>query len=97
MSTVIHVLAQFKIQSEHIETARNIFAKLIQHTQQEEGCLSYMLLNSMQDNSFFTFVERWASEDALKKHEGSAHLIEAVSNIGSLLVQAPDVQTYREV
>lgn len=45
---------------------------LIEETLKEEGNIDYQLLNSTNDNSL-TFVERWASPDALKQHMATPH------------------------
>ena len=41
---------------------------------QEEGNIDYQLLKPIEGNSL-TFVEKWESLDALKKHMGSPHFL----------------------
>ena len=49
-------------------------SELIYETLQEEGNIDYRLLKSSEDDSL-TFVEKWESLDALKKHLGSPHFL----------------------
>ena len=53
-----------------IEVAKD----LIFETLQEEGNIDYQLLKSIEDDTL-TFVEKWESPDALKKHMGSPHFL----------------------
>ncbi len=48
--------------------------ELIFETLQEEGNIDYQLLKPIEGNSL-TFVEKWESLDALKKHMGSPHFL----------------------
>jgi len=45
---------------------------LIEETLKEEGNIDYQLLASIEDNTL-TFVEKWKSPEALKKHMNSEH------------------------
>ena len=47
---------------------------LIYETLLEEGNIDYQLLKSIEDDSL-TFVEKWESLEALKKHMGSPHFL----------------------
>ena len=47
---------------------------LIFETLQEEGNIDYQLLKSMDDDSL-TFVEKWESPEALKRHMASPHFL----------------------
>ena len=47
---------------------------LIYETLQEEGNIDYQLLKSIEDDTL-TFVEKWESPEALKKHMASPHFL----------------------
>lgn len=47
---------------------------LIFETLQEDGNIDYQLLTSL-DNNTLTFVEKWESLDALKRHMASPHFL----------------------
>lgn len=48
--------------------------ELISETLLEEGNIDYQLLKSLNDDTL-TFVEKWQSEEALKKHVRSPHFL----------------------
>lgn len=54
------------------DTVIEISNDLIENTLEEEGNIDYQLLESINDNTL-TFVEKWESPDALKKHMASSH------------------------
>ena len=49
-----------------------ISEELIEKTREEDGNIEYQLLMSLNDNTL-TFVEKWETLDALKKHMASPH------------------------
>lgn len=54
------------------DTVIELSEDLIENTLLEEGNIDYQLLKSINDNTL-TFIEKWQSLDALKKHMASAH------------------------
>ena len=54
------------------DTVIELSDDLIENTLAEEGNIDYQLLKSLNDNTL-TFVEKWQSLDALKKHMDSHH------------------------
>ena len=63
---------------EHLDTVRNAAKAMVPLTHQEAGCLQYDLHESRaiadvrvlanEGKASFVFIERWKSEDDLKKH-----------------------------
>ena len=49
-----------------------ISQELIENTLKEDGNIDYQLLKSINDYAL-TFVEKWETLDALKKHMASSH------------------------
>ncbi|WP_405305274.1 putative quinol monooxygenase [Methanobrevibacter sp.] len=60
------------------DTVIELSDDLIENTLSEEGNIDYQLLESLKDDTL-TFVEKWQSPDALKKHMASPHF----QNFGS--------------
>lgn len=54
------------------DTVIELSEDLIENTLLEEGNIDYQLLKSINDNTL-TFIEKWQSLDALKKHMASPH------------------------
>ena len=72
--------------------------ELIYESLLEDGNIDYQLLKSMKDNTL-TFVEKWESPEALKKHMGSPHFLnfgeeseEFVKNMDIQVIDAKEIE-----
>lgn len=64
--------------------------ELVYETLLEEGNIDYQLLKSSNDDTL-TFVEKWESPEALKKHMGSPHFLNFGEESGEF-VENMDIQ-----
>lgn len=94
MSDQIHVVARIVAQEDKVAEARELLLSLIEPTRKEEGCISYQLLENKNDPTDFTFVEVWASQDAINGHFATSHVQAVLSKAPTLLSKAPDIQQY---
>lgn len=90
---VAHLYAQEGREDEVLQTLR----ALTEETLKEDGCESYVLHRSIDDPRDFTFVESWASVDALAAHDRQPHLAKAFERADELFARAPDVRRYEAV
>lgn len=90
----IHVVARVYARTGKEQELRAALEKLIDPTRAEEGCVSYQLLVEKGDPTSFTFVEEWASEDALSTHFASQHMADAVKAIEPLVTRPPEIVQY---
>lgn len=70
----ILVLAKIEPKDGCQDSIIEVSAELIDESLQEEGNIDYQLLKSL-DNDNLTFVEKWESADALKRHMASPHFL----------------------
>ena len=70
----ILVLAKIEPKEGCQDSIIEIADELIFETLQEEGNIDYQLLKPIEGNTL-TFVEKWESLDALKRHMGSPHFL----------------------
>lgn len=70
----ILVLAKVEPKEGCLDSIIEVSDELIFETLQEEGNIDYQLLKSL-DEKTLTFVEKWESPEALKKHMGSPHFL----------------------
>lgn len=70
----ILVLAKVEPKEGCLDSIIELADELIFETLQEEGNIDYQLLKSI-DEKTLTFVEKWESPEALKKHMGSPHFL----------------------
>ena len=94
----ILVLAKIQPKDGCQDTIIELANELIYETLQEEGNIEYRLLKSSEDDEL-TFVEKWESPEALKKHMGSPHLLnfgeeseEFVKNMDIQVIDAKEIK-----
>lgn len=76
--TEVKIVATLTPRPEHVETIRTAAQTMVPLTHQEAGCLQYDLHESRaipdvrelanEGEVSFVFIERWKSEEDLKKH-----------------------------
>jgi quinol monooxygenase YgiN len=74
------------------EALRSVLTSFVAPTRLEEGCLRYDLHIDLDDPTKFTFIEEWASRDALNKHGQSAHIAAGRAKFHELLAGPAWVQ-----
>ncbi|KOP27549.1 antibiotic biosynthesis monooxygenase [Hapalosiphon sp. MRB220] len=94
MTKSIRVVARISSHPEKVEELKAVFLELIEPTRQENGCIKYELLQNQSDPTEFTFVEEWASHEALDAHLASAHIQTAVAKFQNLVASDVDIRRY---
>ncbi len=74
MSQKIDVVAHIEALPGEEAMVREVLESYIAPTRLEDGCLRYDLFVDQSNSGQFTFIEEWASIEALQKHSQSAHL-----------------------
>ena len=93
----IRVVAHLQANPGKESELREVLEGLVVPTRQEAGCVSYEMLESLEDPAKFTFVEEWTSEDALQSHFETEHIQSALANFPDLLAADLDLRTYQVV
>ncbi len=93
----ILVLAKIQPKEGCQDTIIELANELVYETLQEEGNIEYRLLKSSEDDEL-TFVEKWESPEALKKHMGSPHFLnfgeeseEFIKNMDIQVIDAKEI------
>ena len=94
----ILVLAKIQPKGGCQDSILELAGELVYETLQEEGNIEYRLLKSSEDDEL-TFVEKWESPEALKKHMGSPHFLnfgeeseEFVKNMDIQVIDAKEIE-----
>ena len=94
----ILVLAKIQPKEGCQDTIIELADELVYETLQEEGNIEYRLLKSSEDDEL-TFVEKWESPEALKKHVGSPHFLnfgeeseEFIKNMDIQVIDAKEIE-----
>lgn len=91
---MIYILAEQKIKKENVAKFYEIAKELIEKSQQEEGCISYELAKSREDELVHYFIEEWKDQKAIDIHGQTEHFTRIVPLLGELLSEASKVQTF---
>ena len=70
----LRVVARIVARPGRVEEVRELLRGLVGPTRREAGCITYELLQNVDDPTDFTFVEEWTDAAALDAHLNSPHL-----------------------
>jgi quinol monooxygenase YgiN len=93
-SMSVHVVAHFNARPDTAEAVREAVTGFIEPTRKEAGCLSYFLVQNDADPLEFTFIEEWASNEALDVHLQTPHLTQGAARLAGLLAKPGDIRRY---
>jgi|1186.fasta_scaffold111872_2 quinol monooxygenase YgiN len=96
MSEVV-VVGAFKARPGKEDDALEAFTALVEPTHAEPGCILYALHRGADDPSRLTFVERWASREALDAHLKSPHVAALLERVEELFGDSADITVFDAV
>lgn len=91
------VIATFRARPGSEAELLAVLTALIEPTRAEEGCRLYELWRNRADGSELTFVEEWASDEALAAHGRSEHIAAARARYPELIEGEVDLRLYDRV
>jgi quinol monooxygenase YgiN len=97
MPLPIHVIARHWARPDTVAEVRRLLLELLKPSRAEPGCLKYELLQNADDPTDFTFVETFASEDALKEHAAAPYIAGLAAKLKDLVARPSEVSRYRAV
>lgn len=71
--TNVAITAVLKVKAGKEAEALEALQEVVTSSRQEEGCVTYQLHRSLDDESTFVFYEVWKDADAVQKHIESEH------------------------
>ena len=90
----IRAVAHIRARADKVEEMRAVLTALLEPTRREDGCVSYILTQNLDDPTDFTFIEEWESREAIQAHLGSEHVAEALSHLPEVGAADPDIRSY---
>ncbi len=88
----VDVIAHIHAKIGREEDLRKVLESFVAPTRLEEGCIRYDLFVDLDHPTKFTFIEEWASREALNNHGQSAHIQEGRKHFPELLGEPAWVQ-----
>jgi quinol monooxygenase YgiN len=93
----VRIVAHLEARPDKVSELRELLEGLVVPTRLEAGCVSYEMLESLEDPAKFTFVEEWTHEEALEAHFETEHIQNALARFPDLLAADLDLRTYQLV
>ena len=84
----------------HPETRDELYHRLlhmVELTVVEPGCEQYELHTADNDPLQFTFIETWASDEALARHDATTHVQAIIADVARLTSRPLTVHRLRKV
>lgn len=75
--------------------AEAAFRALVAPTHAEDGCGLYALHRGVDDPRRLTFIERWASREALDAHLASPHIKDVLTRAEDLFGDSADITVFQ--
>ena len=91
----IHVIARHFARPETVDQVRHVLLALVKPSRAEPGCLKYELLQNADDPTDFTFVETFASDEALNVHAAAPYIAGLAAKMKDLIARPAEVSKYR--
>jgi quinol monooxygenase YgiN len=95
-TNTLRVLVPCTVQPSLLPRALDVYAELVDATRREPGCLSYELLQRLDDPTRLLLVEEWSSQDDLDAHTHTEHFVRLVAVLASL-EQAEEAVLYHRI
>jgi quinol monooxygenase YgiN len=93
----VKVVVKVTARSDTIEKIRAIVLELAMQSREEQGCLSYEVIQNLAEPEVFVLYEEWASAGHLDAHNKTPHFHAAVSQAQSLLGKPLEVGRFRTI
>jgi len=93
----IRVIARFFAKPNSINQIKPILIALVEPIRNDPGCISCYLVNNANNSNEFTFIEEWASEDALNAHLSESFVQKAVLDVEPFLAGPLELHVYKPI
>ena len=94
---MIRVVAKGKLKpGVKVEEYLKLAKELVIETNKENGCISYILHEDINDSTIFTNIEEWVDEEAINQHNSSEHVLRIVPELRKLR-ESTEINHYRVV
>lgn len=81
---MISIIAKFIVNNGEEEKFIQMVHKLGEASRAEEGCFEYILHKNVEKALTYCIIEKWKDQDAIDKHNSSAHFTTIVPQISKI-------------
>lgn len=94
---MIKVIATNIIQDEYLDEVIELYKRLVKHTRQEKGCISYELFQDKANPNKLTMIEEWEAQEYIDNHFKTPHYTEIRPKIVPKLAAKTDMAMYHKL
>ncbi|MBI9108990.1 MAG: antibiotic biosynthesis monooxygenase [Spirochaetales bacterium] len=93
---MVLIIAKQVVKADKVDEFLEVTKSLIAGSNNEEGCIEYVLYRDQKESNIFHFVEKWKNRDAIKAHKAAPHYVAAGPKL-KLIVEASEVSFHDPV
>lgn len=93
----VHVTACFIAKDGEADALRRLAVQLVEPIRNDPGCLRCHLVANVDDPAEITYVEEWASREALDAHLQDPFVAEVVGRMNPLLAEPFSLKVHTEI
>lgn len=94
---MIRVVAKHFAKEDKLNEILELYKELVQKSRNDEGCISYELLQDLSNAKILTIVEQWETKEALDKHMNESHFKILVPKISEMLESGTEINIYKQL
>lgn len=94
---MVTIIAEFQVKSGCADEFTRLAAECTRNTRKEAGNLSYKVFNERNNGNTFIFVEEWANDVAIEKHNNMSHFKTFMEKIKTITVGEPSIKQIMRV
>jgi len=94
---MIKIVSKNVIKDGQKDTFIQLTKELIEKSRQEAGCISYHLLQDINNDSVLTFIEEWQDQEAIDFHNNTEHFKRIVPLFADLRIGKSELNLYTEI
>ncbi len=81
---MLKIVAKSLIKENELEKAIILYKELVNETLKEDGCISYELLQDINNKNMLVIVEEWENDTSFEAHKISEHFTRIVPQISNI-------------
>lgn len=91
MSEKLYLTALLKVKSEKVEKLKSAALAIVGDSQNEEGCISYNVHQSIEDETVFIWREAWKSKTDLDEHFEKDYVKKFFEVVNEVAAEPPQI------
>ncbi|HEY5584394.1 MAG TPA: putative quinol monooxygenase [Ruminiclostridium sp.] len=92
---MITIVAKNIVKKDKLDEFKKLAAELTEGSIKEEGCISYVLHEDINNPCILTFIENWTDQKAIAIHNATTHFTTIAPQFSGLVEEAMQINLYK--